>query len=74
MFTSRQYRSKANECTELAKTAINDDGLRRLRKLERSFSEMADNEQWLDNNHDKMVHAGAPSAEMLRPWPLKMWR
>jgi hypothetical protein len=60
MFTPQQYRSKADEYTELAKTANNDHDLLRLRKLERSFVQMADNEQWLADNHDKMVHAAAP--------------
>jgi hypothetical protein len=60
MFTPRKYRSKANEYTELAKAANNDDELRELRKLELSYSEMADNEQWLKDNHEKTVQTGAP--------------
>ncbi len=71
MFTPQQYRSKADEYTELAKTANNDRDLHRLRNLERSFVQMADNEQWLADNHDKMVHAGAPGTQARWLWPPK---
>src|SRR5208282_1040092 len=35
------------------------DEVREFQKLERSFTELADNEQWLADNHDKAVHAPA---------------
>jgi hypothetical protein len=57
MFAPGQFRSKAAEYAELAKTADNSDEVREIQKLERSFSVLADNEQWLSDNHDKTVHA-----------------
>ena len=57
MFAPGQYRAKAAEYAELAKTADNSDELHEIQKLERSFSVLADNEQWLAEHHDKTVHA-----------------
>jgi hypothetical protein len=56
MFAPGQYRAKAAEFTELARTANNSDEMHEMQKLERSFSVLADNEQWLADNHDKTVH------------------
>jgi hypothetical protein len=55
MFTPQQYRSKAAQYTHLAKTACNPAELREFQALERSFTVLADNEQWLADNHDKIV-------------------
>jgi hypothetical protein len=57
MFTSEQYRTKATEYGELLKTAIGPSELREFRKLEQSFTTLADNEQWLADNYAKTVHA-----------------
>lgn len=57
MFTSKQYRVKAAEYAELANTANSPNELREYQKLGRSFNVLADNEQWLADNHDKTVHA-----------------
>jgi rubrerythrin len=59
MFTPEQYRDKANQYTELAKTAASRGERDEFQKLQRSFSVMADNEQWLADNHDQTVHPGA---------------
>ena len=56
MSTSQQLRTKAAEFGELVKTADHPDAIRELRRQERSFSELADNEDWLANNPDKTVH------------------
>jgi hypothetical protein len=72
MFTPEQYRSKADEYTELAKSAATDDERHEFQKLQRSFAVMADNEQWLADNHNQTVHPLAPpqSAESAdRPLP-----
>jgi hypothetical protein len=58
MSTSQQLRTKAAEFGELVKTADHPDAIRELRRQERSFSELADNEDWLANNPDKTVHRG----------------
>jgi hypothetical protein len=39
----------------LIKTADHPDAIRELRRQERTFSELADNEDWLANNPDKTV-------------------
>jgi len=57
MFTAEQYRAKAAEYTELMKTANNPDELCQFHKLERSFTELADNEQWVTDHYDQTLHA-----------------
>jgi rubrerythrin len=59
MSTPDQYRAKAAEFTELARAGNAPDEVRQFQKLERSFTALADNEQWLADNHDKAVHAPA---------------
>jgi len=55
MFTTEQYRAKAREYAEWAKATISPKEAREFNMLERSFTALADNEQWLAENHDKMV-------------------
>lgn len=57
MVTSDQYRAKAAEYAELAKAASTPEAAIEFRKLERSFTTLADNEQWLSDHHDETVHA-----------------
>jgi hypothetical protein len=59
MSTQDQYRAKAAEFTELARAGNAPEEVREFQKLERSFTALADNEQWLAENHDKAVHAPA---------------
>jgi hypothetical protein len=59
MSTPDQYRAKAAEFTELARAGNAPDSVREFQQLERSFTTLADNEQWLADNHDKAVHAPA---------------
>jgi len=59
MFTPRQYRAKATEYAELAKTAKGLNEVREFQNLERSFTMLADNEQWLADHRDQTVHAPA---------------
>lgn len=56
MPTSRQSRTRAAEFGELIKTAGHPDAIRELRRRERTFTELADNQDWLANNLDKTVH------------------
>jgi hypothetical protein len=57
MFTADQFRAKAAEYSALLrKTAIPNE-IRDLQKLEKSFSSLAQNEDWLADNFDKIVHA-----------------
>lgn len=57
MFTSRQLRTRAAEFSELIKSAVHPDAVRDLRRQERTFTELADNEDWLANNLDRTVHS-----------------
>lgn len=57
MFTPEQFRAKATEYAASAKTANSPNETHEYEELERSFTVLADNEQWLADNHDKTVHA-----------------
>ena len=57
MFTTEQYRAKAREYAEWAKATISPKEAREFNMLERSFTTLADNEQWLAENHNKTVNA-----------------
>jgi hypothetical protein len=57
MFTLEQYRAKAAEYSTLAKTANAPNEVREFHNLERSFTELADNQQWVADNHDRILHA-----------------
>lgn len=57
MFTPKQTRAKATEYAELAKTANSPNEMREFQNLERSFTVLADNGQWLADNHDQTVRA-----------------
>jgi hypothetical protein len=59
MFSPEQYRARADEYTERAKSATSPKEREEFQNLQRSFAVMADNEQWLADNHDQTVHASA---------------
>jgi hypothetical protein len=55
MFTAKDYRTKAAEFGELAKTSAPEDS-EGFRQRERSFTSLADNEEWLAQNFEKTLH------------------
>ena len=57
MFTAEQYRAKAAEYAGLIKQTDVPRELREFHDLERSFSVLADNEEWLADNFQKTIHA-----------------
>jgi hypothetical protein len=57
MYNSKQYREKASEYSGRAKTANGASERREFDRQARSFNALADNEQWLSDNHDKTVKA-----------------
>jgi hypothetical protein len=57
MSTSDQYRARAAEFAELARTTRIPEESREHRKLEQSFTSLAANEEWLAGNFDKTLHA-----------------
>jgi len=65
MFTPEQYREKAAAYSELAKQANAPNEVREFRKREQSLTMLADNEQWLADNHDNL----AINLDKLVPFP-----
>src|ERR1043166_2597465 len=62
MFTPRQYRERADEYSKLSKGTHKPDEIREFQKLAHSFTELADNGDWMANNSTKTVHPeDAPS-------------
>ena len=56
MFNSEQYRAKAAEYQERARKADISSEIRQFKNLERTFRELADNEEWVEQNFEKIVH------------------
>lgn len=57
MFTAEQYRTKAAEYSKMVKTARSPKEISEFQKLERTFAELADNEQWVTDHYDQILHA-----------------
>lgn len=57
MFAPKPFRTKASEYDKLAARSADPDEKRALRASEKSFTELANNEQWLAENHQNMVHS-----------------
>jgi len=55
MFTTKQYRAKSSEYGELIKASTDPSQIRKYQDSKDSFSSLADNEEWLADNFDKMV-------------------
>jgi len=55
MVTANQYRAKAEECAELAKTTHVPSEVRQFQTSKQSFIDLARNEDWLTDNFDKMI-------------------
>jgi hypothetical protein len=62
MFNAEQYRAQASEYAKLVGTANAPDEVQEFQRLERSFTELADNARWVTENRDKMVHATEQAA------------
>ena len=62
MFNPKQYRDKAAEFSERGKGASGPIETRAFEQLEKSFTALADNEQWLSDNHQNTVQA--PGADI----------
>ena len=67
MFTAEQYRAQASEYAKLVGIANGPDEMQELQRLERSFTELADNAQWVTENRGKMVQATEYTAVPLTP-------
>ena len=69
MFTAEQSRAKAIEYRNLQKMANDPNAVREFRRLERTFTELADNAQWLTDNHTKIMRATEPATVPLTSEP-----
>jgi hypothetical protein len=56
---SEQYRAKAAEYNKRGKKTDAPNEIREFKNLERTFSELADNEEWMEHNSEKIVHRPA---------------
>jgi hypothetical protein len=64
MFTAKHFRAKAAEAAEALKHTDVPSEIREFRRSEKSFNALAENEDWLANNFDKIIRSqGAPSEE-----------
>ena len=57
MFTADHFRNKAAECAAKIEGVSSPGEIRDMRRLEQSFLTLADNEEWLVANLDKIVHS-----------------
>ena len=64
MFNPKQFRDKAAEFFELGKAANSPDETRAFGQLERSFTALAENEQWLSDNHQKTIRTSDADVSM----------
>ena len=55
MFTAKQFRAKAAESAESLKHTNVPSEIRELQRSRQSFSALAENEDWLANNFDKII-------------------
>ena len=69
MFTVEQYRARAIEYSQLLKIANDPNEVHEYQRLQRSFTELADNAQWAADNHDKTVHATKRASAWVTPAP-----
>ncbi len=57
MFTAEQYRAKAAESAESSKNTSVPSEIRKFQRSMESFNHLAQNEDWLADNYDKVVHS-----------------
>jgi hypothetical protein len=60
MFTAKQFRAKAAESAESLKHTDVPSEIRELQRSRQSFSALAENEDWLANNFDRLLRSSAP--------------
>jgi hypothetical protein len=57
MFKAEHFRTKLAESAELIKNTGAPSEIRKLEQSMKSFRHLAQNEEWLANNFDKMIHS-----------------
>jgi hypothetical protein len=63
MFTAKQFRAKAAESAESLKRTDVPSEIRKFQRSTESFSALADNEDWLASNFDKIIRSQDIPAE-----------
>jgi hypothetical protein len=64
MFKAEHFRTKLAESAELMKNTDAPSEVRKLEQSMKSFRHLAQNEDWLADNFDKMIHSqDAPSED-----------
>jgi hypothetical protein len=57
MFTAKQFRAKATESAESLKHTDDPSEIREFQRSKASFTALAENEDWLANNFDKIIRS-----------------
>ena len=57
MFTAKYFRAKAAEFAEALKDTDVPSEIREFQRSEQSFNALAEDEDWLANNFDKIIHS-----------------
>jgi len=57
MFTAKQFRAKAAESAESLKHTVVPSEIREFQRSIKSLNALAENEDWLANNFDKIIHS-----------------
>ena len=57
MFTAKEFRAKAAESAESLKDTNVPSEIREFQRSKESFNALAENEDWLANNFDKIIHS-----------------
>ena len=63
MFTADQFRAKAAECTESIKATDVPSEIHEFKRSRQSFKDLAQNEDWLADNFDKMIRSADVPAQ-----------
>ena len=69
MFTAKQFRAKAAESAESLKHTDDPGEIHELQRSKASFTALAENEDWLANNFDKIIRSqdiGAPEGSIAK--------
>lgn len=66
MFNTKQYRAKANEYSELSKGSTDPSQIREYQDSSDSVNSLANNEEWLANNFDKILHKSSYETQSSR--------
>jgi hypothetical protein len=67
MTTSQQYRSKAIESADLAMLSKSSEEQQRFARAARAYAILAENEDWLAANANRLVPAGASREDRANP-------